>query len=276
MNIIKDSIDRRLETSVITYNNTVLAISFMRGWTATFANSIEIRDYFTDQIIATWPWSGGFGCATVDENNIIHIFGSTNWTNNGNKVIHSTLDPATFQPSTPVDAMLPNAPFKFYNTDVTKYGNLWRATLEISANGSPAIYFAESPDLYTWTYKGGQLGAGGYVGCPSIHYIPSKSSFLLTYLKSVGGGRFATQAAKSADNCFTFTYFSGNANHPASEYFIAPEIQVDGKNASDVSMCEFNGKVYGVYLDGDQTSVARLKKFHFDGTMEQLYTEYFG
>lgn len=272
--IKKDAPIRNLETALVAYNGRLLSIGFIRPWSGTAGTSIRIRNHITGEVLAEHAWTGCMGSAIVDNNNIIHIFGCTNYANFGNKIIRSTLDPVTFAPSTPVDAMLPNAPFRFYNCDVTKYGNLWRATIEISNNSGPAVYFAESPDLITWVYKGGQLGAGGYVGCPSICWIPEKQAFFLTYLKSISG-KFVTQVAKSTDNCFTFTYFNGNAKYPAGTYLLTPDAERDGINASDVSMAEFEGKVYGCYLNGDQSTWADYRTFVYEGTMAQLYAEFF-
>jgi hypothetical protein len=272
--IQKEQLDSRLECALVVHDGRLLEIAFARNWGATFATHIEVRDYFSDELLASHPWPGGMGCAVVDDNNVINIFGNTNWAGYGNKIIRSTLDPVTYEPSTPADAMLVNATFRFYNCDVTKYGDKWRAVVEVGEPSGPAIYFAESSDLATWVYKGGALAYGGYVGCPSIDWIPERNAFFLSYLKAVGG-RHVTQAAKSVDNCFTFSYFSSKSPNPAGSYLLDAEPGTEGKNASDASFVEFEGKVYGVYLTGDQSTIARRQKFTFDGTLAELYDQFF-
>ncbi|ETK18088.1 hypothetical protein [Pseudomonas sp. FH1] len=271
----KTKLDSRLECSLFVHQGRLLEAAFRRDWFSTFAHTLEIRDFFTDQLLASHPWAGGMGTVVVDDAHVIHVFGNTNWASYNNKIIKSTLDPATFTPSAPIDALLVNSPFKFYNLDITKYGTKWRAIVEISNDQGPAIYFAESSDLVNWVYRGGRLGAPGeYVGCPSIHWVPDRNAFLLTFLKSVSG-KFVTRPAKSSDNCFTFSYFTSNGPNPAGSYLLDADPGTEGKNASDLSMVELDGKVYGVYLTGDQLTIARRNTFHYDGTMAQLYDEFF-
>lgn len=264
--IIKNSTYPNLETELIVFNNQLLEIGFIRAWGATCATKIRITDYFTGALLAENPWTGGMGCAIVKDG-VIHIFGNTNWAANGNKIIHSTLD-IDFTPSSPIDAMLPNSPMKFYNTSITQDANGYRAVVETTTG----VYFAKSTDLNTWTYYGGQLAAGQYCGCPTIDFI--NGTHYLTYLKSAGG-KYVTQVAKSTDDCFTFTYFNGNAKYPSGSYLLVPEAERDGINASDASFVEFNGTVYGCYLNGDQSTWADYKKFSYNGTLQQLFAEFF-
>jgi hypothetical protein len=273
--IKKGPLDDRLECALFVHDGRLLEAAFKRGWFNAYADTLEIRDYFADELLASHPWPGGMGAVVVDENNEIHVFGNTNWSSYNNKIIRSVLDPVTFEPSAPTDAMLVNSPFKFYNLDITKYGDRWRAVIEISNDSGPAVYFAESLDLVSWVYKGGRLcSPGEYVGCPSIHWVPNRGAFLLTYLKSVGG-KFVTHPAKSIDNCFSFTHFASKGANIAGSHFLEADAGTEGKNTSDVSFVEFEGKVHGVYLTGDQQTFARRNTFCFDGTLDQLYDQFF-
>lgn len=264
--IIKNYTPVNLETELIVFNNKLLEIGFIRGWTATQATKIRITDYFTGELLAEKPWAGGMGCAIIKAG-VIHIFGNTNWATSNNKIIHSTLA-ADFTPSAPIDALLSNTSMKFYNTSITADSNGYRMVVETTVG----IYFAKSTDLNTWTYYGGQLAPTEYSGCPSIDYIAG--AHYITYLKHIGSS-YVTQVAKSTDDCFTFTYFTGNAKYPSGSYLLAQELERDGINSSDVSMKEFNGKVYGCYLNGDQNTWADYKKFSYNGTLTQLYAEFF-
>jgi len=256
-----------LECELISFNGTILQLEFVRNWNGTQATSLRVSDYFTGVLLAENPWPGGMGCAIV-KNGVIHIFGSTSWAAVDNKVIHSTLD-VNYAPSTPVNAILTNAPgyYKFYNTSVTEDANGYTMIVETSM----AIWFARSTDLNTWTFSGGQIGGNYYVGSPTINYV--NGVHFITYLKNTGGN-FVTQAVKSTDNCFTFTEFNGKGVNPAGSYLLSPGVR-EGNNTSDASFVEHNGCVYGCYLNGNQATLAEFRKFSYPGTMAQLYSEFF-
>lgn len=243
------------ETALVVFGGEVLAITFVRGWDTFGYTGIRVRRWATGEVLAEKAWAGSMGCAIVKDG-VIHIFGH----DSGNKIIHSTLA-ADFTPSAPVDALLMNAPgnpFKFYNTSVTADANGFRMVIETTAG----VYFARSSDLDAWTYAGGEMMAGQYCGCPSIHFIGGVH--YLTWLNHDGGGRYSTKTAKSLDDCFTFTYGKTLLTANASE----------GTNNSDVDMIEFNGKVCGVYIDGDQTTYANLRTFTYDGSLAQMFAEF--
>lgn len=264
--IIKDVPALKLETELVVWNNQLLEISFNRTWSGTSSTSFTVSDYFTGEVLATKAWTGGMGCAIVKDG-VIHIFGNTAWTSNNNKIIHSTLD-ANFNPSPPNDALLVNSTFKFYNTSICEDANGYRMVAETTVG----TYFARSTSLTgLFTFYGGQLAQGSYVGCPTIDYV--NGAHYITYLKNVSG-KFVTQVAKSTNNCFAFTYFNGNANYPAGSYLLDPVAVVEGNNNSDASFVEYNGAVYGCYLNGNQTSIAQYKKFSYNGTLAQLFSEF--
>lgn len=260
-----------LEVALLPYGTRLLAISFTRRFYEFVPLAIRITDHLTGEFLAEWPWTGMMGTAIVAPDGIVHIFGSTNATNTGNKVIHSTLDPVTFAPSMPIDALLMNSttnPFKIYNTDITSDPNGYRMVVETSVG----TFFGRSTDLNSWNYFGGQLASTEYVGCPTIDYV--SGAHYLTYLKKVGAN-YVTQVAKSIDNCFTFTYFSSKGVNAAGSYLLAPDGNGDGINTSDASFAEFNGKVYGIYLNGDQSTWADSHRFEYNGTLAQLFAEFF-
>lgn len=246
-----------LETALVVFNGEVLAIGFLRSIMGLFDGSaIRVMRYATGEVLAEHPWPGGMGSAIVKDG-VIHVFG---YGASGDKIIHSTLG-AGFAPSAPVDALLMNAPaspFKFYNTSVTADANGFRMVVETTAG----VYFARSADLDAWTLHGGQLMAGEYCGCPSIHFMGGVH--WLTYLHHMGGGRYETRVARSVDDCFTFTY--GRA-------VLTPEGS-DALNCSDVDMVEIGGRVVGVYINGDQMTWGDLCKWSYDGTLAEMFAEY--
>lgn len=247
------------ETAMVVFNGEALCITFNRHILGFEGTAIEVRKWHTGELLASHPWNGGMGCAIV-RNGEIHIFGNTNWQNPGNKIIHSVLG-VNFAPSTPIDALLMNAPlspFKFYNTDICADSNGYRMVVETTAG----VYFARSTDLNTWTWYGGQLAEGQYIGCPSIDFVGGVH--YLTWLQNIGTGgspMYVTKMVRSFDDCFTFQYGST---------LIAPS-EDEENNASDVDFVEFAGQVIGVYLNGNQLTYAHTRTFMFPGTLAEMF-----
>lgn len=246
------------ETAVVVFRGEVLTLSFERDLNTFDAVGLTVRRWATGEILAQHPWSISMGCAIVKDG-VIHVYGATDWRNGGNRIIHCTLDQVTFAPSAAVDALTVNPTNgRFYNTGVTADANGYRMAVEISGQ----VFFARSADLNAWTFSGGQMMAGSYIGCPSIHYVDGAHCF--TWLAHDGNGNYSTRIAKSVDDCFTFTYGQTLLSPGAGE----------GINNSDVDMIEHEGKVYGVYIDGDQATYGRLHKFTYDGTMAKLFADF--
>lgn len=247
-----------IESSLIIFNGEILSIHFSREWAGYHGNAIRIRKFSTGEIIAEHPWPGAMGCSIIKDG-LIHIFGNTNWQKTGNRIIHSTLA-ADFSPSKPTDAIKPTTnqpqPYKFYNTSVTADKNGYCMAVETDQG----IYFTRSNDLTSWETYGSRFLPGKYSGCPQITYIDN--THYITYLSSENK-RFVTKAAKSNDNCQSFQY---------GKTLLSPSAE-EGTNNSDVKMIEWNNKVHGLYIDGDQSTWWHLKTFTYDGTMKQLFSE---
>ena len=132
------------ETSLVTFSGLPLAITFDRGWTDSYAIGFTVRNLLTGNVIAQKAWCGGLGCAIV-VNGVIHIFGSTAWGINGNRIIHSTLD-ANYNPSQPNDVLVADSTYRILNTDVCATPNGFALTYETTSG----IYFMTSPDMVSW------------------------------------------------------------------------------------------------------------------------------
>lgn len=247
------------ETGMVVFNGKPLCITFKRPITGFAADTLEVRQWDTGQLLASHPWTGGMGCAIV-HNNEIHIFGNTNWQQPGNKIIHAVLG-QNFAPIAQPDALLMNAPlspFKFYNTDICKDANGYRMVVETNAG----IYFARSVDMSNWTFYGGQFAPGQYAGCPSLDYIGGVH--YLTWLTNVGTAQapyYVTKVARSLDDCFTFQY-GGTLISPSKDEL---------NNTSDVDFVEHDGKVKGIYLNGDQLTFAGTRTFLYPGTLAEMF-----
>jgi hypothetical protein len=254
------------ETSAITFNGAPLAITFNRGWTATQSTSFTIRNILTSEVLATKMWTGGLGSAIVI-NDTIHLFGSTDWGSNGNAVIHSVLD-AGFNPSTPSVILQANSSYRIFNTDICATPCGFTMTYETNSG----IYFLTSTDGNSFSpVLNASIHQGQYCACPSVARIDGW--YYLTYLSYLDN-KYVTQVSRSKD-LITWQDFTGNTTYPSYICLLAPDGPGEGINASDVSMTEYNGCVYGVYMDGDQSTWAHLRTFIYFGTLEQLYKEFF-
>lgn len=254
------------ETAVITFNGTPLAITFNRGWTVTHAISFTVRHLLTGEVIANKTWNGGLGCAILI-NGAIHLFGSTDWGANGNAIIHSVLD-AEFNPSSPTVILQANSSYRIYNTDICATPCGFTMTYETTSG----IYFLTSTNGASFSpVMDASIHQGQYCACPTIDRIGSW--YYLTYLSNIDG-KYVTQVSRSAD-LIAWQDFTGNTVYPSYICLLAPDGPGEGTNASDVSMTEHNGMVYGVYLNGDQTTWGHLRTFIYLGTKQQLFQEFF-
>lgn len=249
------------ETALVVFGGEVLAITFMREWSTYNNTGVRIRRFSTGEVIAEKSWPGMMGSAIV-EDGVIHIYGNSAWDQLGNKLLHSTLA-ADFTPSAATEVLSnnPARPFAFYNTSICKDASGFKMVVETSQG----VFFADSADLVNWAWSDGQLYRGKYVGCPSIHYLDGAHH--LTMLVDLGEGarpRWVTNVAKSLDDCVTFTY---------GKTLLSPG-SGEGVNASDVDVIEFGGKVYGVFMDGDQKTYAHVRTFIYDGSMAQMFAEF--
>lgn len=252
------------ETSVIDFNGVPLSISFIRTLTGSVPTAIRVRNMIGGAVIAEKPWTGGLGCAIVIAGEI-HIFGSTNWSATGNSLIHSVLAP-DFTPSAPVTILtIPGS--HLMNTDVCFDGTNYVFAVEvINSTPHPGLSYYKTADFSTFTLVKSGFNAGGYCACPSIDFIDGK--YFVTFLANAGG-TYVTVSTRSAD-LLTWNPYGG------ADAFLAPDASIgEGCNASDISMAECGGIVYGTYLTGDQSTWMHRRTFVYLGTLSQLKTEFF-
>ncbi len=128
------------------------------------------------------------------------------------------------------------------------------------------IYFAESADLRTWTRIPGPVyGGDRYTACPSIRYIDGV--FYMVYLEHLKPRwYFETYLTRSED----LVHWEQSHRNPVLE----PE-GVEGINASDSDLVEYQGQVRIYYATGDQKSWGTLTWAEFDGTERQFFEYYF-
>lgn len=239
------------ETALVVYQGRLLAISFVRGWTDPFANSIRVRDFFTTEVLATKPWNGGLGAAIVVDGQI-RIFGSTNWGTPGNKIITAVLG-TDFTPGPATTVLQCPSNVTVFNCDVANgplgYVMAYEATDTV--RGGNGCYFMKSPDLVTWQKFGNQFRPGHYTACPAMSY--TNGYYYIDYLGHTGSStppnQHHTWMARTVD-FQTYQY--------STKTLLAPNGD-EGSSASDTSIAEFNGWTYAAYLASDQVTTGHSR-----------------
>lgn len=121
--------------------------------------------------------------------------------------------------------------------------------------------FCESDDLATWWKlpENYIYGTDKYTGGPALYYDEQDDLFYILYVNSLplpdGRHMYNTRIARSAD---LITWQEAPANRPV----VSPDLQrsvneakcpgIKECSASDLEMCEFNGKTYVYWVNGNQ------------------------
>jgi len=262
------TITDELERSVVVWHSRPLTIAFMRTPTGTCGTSIRVRDFFTEEILAEHPWTGGLGCATVVEG-VIYVFGSTDWSNPaGNQIISCALD-ANYVPGTPHVVMQMPAGGNSYNTEIERRPDGWMMAVETIANG---ITFLYSNNLWKWSPYGGCMNGPPrfYCACPTINYNIDGMAYL-TALRLQSDGSYQTWIARSMNlaNVGAFDW--------SAKALLVAEGPYEGTNSSDFSFCEWNGITLCTYLVGTQDAAPGLvaRRGIYPGRLDQLWAEFF-
>lgn len=256
------------ETSFFVYSGQILAITFNR---APNASEIIVHRMSDQAELARWPWPGGFGSIVIDTDGSLHIFGTTQASSYvaGNQVIHSVLDPNTFQPSGPVAVytapIVPGNSYTVPNIGVCKSPNgyVMAVDLFLTQNQSQGrSIFLQAPSLSgTWTRFGSAFSSADtmYVGAFKPFYVSAgryPNRCYMVYNSATGGqpgfptAPFWMNIAYT-DDFNTFVSYDGKG-----ECYSFPDCPIyDGTNSSDGSEpFEFNGDVYVPRLAGDQAT----------------------
>lgn len=163
--------------------------------------------------------------------------------------------------------ILENPEWKGYNTTVCKADGRYVLSFEL---GAPqrivgrlfTMFFAESTNLRNWKFiEGARMGEDRYTGAPMLRYYDG----WFYYFHLQGGYRngFKTRVARSRDlRRWEFSPHvvldfgpEDKLLHPVSEFTDAEKAYIAGAkdvNASDLDMCEFDGRLICFYSWGNQ------------------------
>lgn len=141
--------------------------------------------------------------------------------------------------------------------------------------------FAESDDLIMWRKLDEKhlYGADKYTGGPALYYDPGQDWFYLLYVEHLSPAReYETRIARSRDLA---NWEDAPANRPVVTFDRQRDINpivwpgVKECSASDVELCEFQGKTYVYWLNGDQRGAYRPYHAVYDGPSIEMLREFF-
>lgn len=184
--------------------------------------------------------------------------------------------------------ILENPAWQGYNTSVCKAGDRFVMVFEL---GAPAeivkepftMFFAESTDLINWqVIDGAVFGQDFYTGAPMLRYFDG--FFYFFYLDGSYEKGFSTFVVRSKDlknwesspknPVLTYDEDDRKMLVPFPQEFKRYIAEAENINASDMDMCEYNGKLELIYSWGNQRGTEFLARAQADLT-EKDFCEYF-
>lgn len=253
------------ESSVVCFNGECLVISFARNGHA--PEYLEIRRHCDNSLVKRTSWSGIFGCALVIAGQI-HLWGATGGTQNGNSIIHCVLDQNLEPSGQDVVFQADSANGRVANSSVCFDGQKYVMAIETTYLG--IVFFQSLSPSGPWTRVPGVFnvvnGVTFYAACPSIKFCDGW--YYVFYLKGVNSsGQQDTVVARSQ------TLLPGSWQVSANT--VLTPLPTEGINNSDLDFAEVDGKVYGVYFDGDQSTWLNTRTCFFDGSMRDFLACFF-
>ncbi len=185
--------------------------------------------------------------------------------------------------------ILENPAWEGYNTSVCRTDSGYVMAFELGAPsdlvGVPfTMFFAESTDLVQWrTIPGAVFGRDIYTGGPMLRWFDG-----YYYMFYLGGGYdrgFETVVARSRD----LQHWVWSERNPVLGYGDADRVadptcpasqqarlaDAENINASDLDMCEFQGRLEFVYSWGNQRGTEFLARATASGLTERQFCERF-
>jgi hypothetical protein len=243
------------EATPIVWNGRLLVVIFDRNGFVVF------KDFNTTEQVARIAWDYSFGCAFVDADGSLTVFGT-----HGTKkhVVCAPVAPDyTLGPIRPVLDAWPDQ--KIYNLSVCKGPHGYVLAYEADETGLVpfSVRFAVSPDMVAWTHFGTVYEPTVYVACPTIRYV--NGAYHVLHLRETGAGGWATYVTRTVD----FEKFSAKSAAPV----FAADDPSEGVNCSDVDLLEHNGVTHFTYMIGDQKTWWNVRTAVYIGTMAQFFAE---
>jgi alpha-L-fucosidase len=142
------------------------------------------------------------------------------------------------------------------------------------------LRFCESDDLVHWRKMGTECiyGTGKYTGGPALYYDSELDWFYCLYLDAMAGQGYETRIARSHD---FVCWEEAPPGRPVVTFDPRREIDparwpgVKECSASDVELCEFQGKTHVYWINGNQQGPVRAYQTVFDGSAVSLLRKFF-
>ena len=241
----------------------------------------RIRDVESDQVISIPLLNHYFAIAFVWEDRVYVYAGDYGhgepWWHIRRIVLITSDDLITW--SKPQVVITSQDGERLFNTAVCHDGRSFVLLYETDDRRWPAFTFkyCRSADLIHWQQVPGALyGTDKYVGGPALDY--EGGWYYTLYLEALGEGRYETRVTRSQD---LLTWTDAPPGRPVLTY--DPERipdpvhhpEVREINASDVELCEWQGKTILYFNGGNQLGVGDLQWAEYEGTPRQLLEFFF-
>lgn len=256
------------EASGFVWNNELYYVYTDRDVAGTTAQmkivkpALDSNGLITGQTnIATF--GSGYGCQDVDvHGSTIYVFATgckMDLSHMGNSIVKfSSTNLTTWSGPTTIKTMPSNR--QAYNVSATENPNTGEYLVAYESTSAAydwSTKFIASLNATTWVDSGGSWTQTP----PEIKYV--NNSYYIWGGKVVNG-QGQTVMAKTDQGTFTQSRIVA----------IKPIMEYEDINTTDLDLVEFNGKVYGFYMVGDQSTYMRLTYFTFNGTLAQYVEAY--
>lgn len=232
------------------------------------ATNMKIVKFSDQSVVATFGTDYGCQDALVD-NGTLYVFATKcymDFTHKGNAIVMFTSTNLTTW-SSPTTIYTSGSYEQIYNVGVGKdtSGNIVLG-YDIHNPSWYAEYFVTRFITTTNYTAWSNVGTASYVwhdhGCIDLQFV--NGTWHVWGFNDMPGGGWNTVSAKTTD----FLNFTGEG------VTIAPVFEYEDINTTDPDLIEFDGKVYIIYMVGDQSTYARLTYATYDGTLAEFAEAY--
>ena len=140
--------------------------------------------------------------------------------------------------------------------------------------------FCESDDLIHWRKLGPEYiyGKDKYTGGPALYYDEEQDWFYCLYLEALGHAKFETRITRSKD---LIIWQEAPAGRPVVTFDLTRDVEatlwpwVKECSASDLELCEFEGKTIVYWANGNQQGASIGYQATFAGSMNSFLRTFF-
>lgn len=258
------------EESLFVWQGDLYKVSFTRGFQLTIGKSVLIRRWDGSNFvkIVELPWPRLLGSSLLADNRL-YIFGTTDVSQDGNSIVIQEIDLNTWE-FIGAERNIHNLPgVRIYNTSATIGPHGYILLYETNEATAFSERFLQSDDLISWLPIGGLVNSDRYSGGPFIKYAQD-GWYIFTHLQLAGNrdGFYIWETVMARTKDFV------NLEYANKPFMSVTRMHYEGINLSDVDFIEWNGKVAFTYMTGDQSTWGFSSYAWYNGTLEDLYQEY--